>query len=338
VITKFFKSHPAHKRLARLLDVVFLLRPTLFFPVWVMLTVGMAAARMDVSGYTFGILSYDWITLALYAGMTLISGSTFIINQIKDKDGDALNDKLFLVGNHISITQAKWIMYVSLIVGLGLTYLAGVTCIILGIVLFLVWGILYNVEPFHYKKTPVLGMVTNSLAGLVIYMTGAMFVYGSSGLGPSEILKGKMLLVAIPYILCYTATSLLTTIPDMEGDRETGALTFPLQFGKHTTILIGTIMVVLALVIGAYYRDPVSSLAALVSLPLYIIALRMEGVPEVLRAIRYSILFLALLVMSVYPLLFPGVLVVFYLSKYYYWHRFDLNYPTFEAKQTATES
>lgn len=325
-----------HKRMAPWLDYLFLLRPTLFFPVWVMLAVGMAAARMDISGYTLGILQFQWTTVALFAGMTLISGATFIINQIKDKDGDALNDKLFLVGNYIPVDRARLVMYGTLIVGLLLTLIAGVVSMILGALLYLVWGILYNIEPFHYKKTPVLGMITNSLAGLVIYTAGAMHIYGSTGLTPMESLTGKLLLVAIPYMLCYTATSLLTTIPDMDGDKQTGALTFPIQFGLHTTILIGTIMVVLALTLGLYFKDPVSSLAALVSLPLYIVALRKNGTPEVLRAIRYSVFFLAFFVMLIYPLLFPAVLFVFYLSKYYYWHRFHLKYPTFDVSNDST--
>jgi hypothetical protein len=33
--------------------------------------------------------------------------------------------------------------------------------------------------------------------------------------------------------------------------------------------------------------------------------------------------------LSIYPWLFVPLLVTFYLSKYYYWHRFDLHYPTF---------
>lgn len=336
MIVNFFRSHPIHKRITPRLDHVFLLRPTLFFPVWVMASVGMAAARLDVFGYSFWTTHFDWTTVAFFLGITLISGATFIINQIKDKDGDELNDKLFLVGKYISIPNAQQVMYGSLILGLLLTLFVGKSAFILGVLLFGTWGILYNVEPFHFKKRPIMGMVTNTLAGLIIYTAAAMHVYESAGLSIEAILTGKMLLVAIPYMLCYTATSLLTTIPDILGDRETGAQTFPIIYGVKNTILIGTIMVIIALVMAVWFKDPVCSLASLLSLPFYIVAMVKQSVAEVLRAIRYSVLFLALFVMLIYPLLFPAVLIVFYLSKYYYWHRFNLVYPTFDVSDQSS--
>ncbi|NOZ08440.1 MAG: UbiA family prenyltransferase [FCB group bacterium] len=329
MIKKFFRDHPVHKKIVPIFDRLFLLRPTLFFPVWVMLTVGMAAARMNIDRYQIWIVSFDFKTIFLFIGMTLISGSTFILNQIKDVKSDSLNKKLFLVGDIISADQARKLMIWFGAAGLIALILSGWTALIFGLLLYLFWGILYNQEPFHFKKKPILGMLTNTLAGLIIYASGWMQVYLSTDAGLTEAFSLKMLLVAIPYLLCYTATSLLTTIPDLKGDEETGAKTFPVQFGPWTTILIGTFFVLAAFFLGYKLSDPVSSTAALVSLPFYAVALIRNQTKDVLRAIRYSILILAVFVMSIYPLLFPAVFIVFYLSKYYYWHRFDLHYPTF---------
>jgi len=139
----------------------------------------------------------------------------------------------------------------------------------------------------------------------------------------------NMILISIPYLLCYTAVSLLTTIPDVKGDEPTGAITFPLKFGIRITIALSAIMVLIAFRLGWIHDDPVSTTAAMISLPFYIVALLRNKVKDVLRAIRYSIFILAFLLFTVYPLLLPAVLVVFYISKYYYWHRFNLHYPTF---------
>ena len=50
---------------------------------------------------------------------------------------------------------------------------------------------------------------------------------------------------------------------------------------------------------------------------------------DVLRAIRYPIFILNFFAFTIYPLLFVPLMITYCLSKYYYWHRFELHYPTF---------
>jgi hypothetical protein len=50
---------------------------------------------------------------------------------------------------------------------------------------------------------------------------------------------------------------------------------------------------------------------------------------DILRAIRYPIFILNFFALSVYPWLFVPLVLTYYVSKYYYWHRFNLHYPTF---------
>ncbi len=329
MIKKFFRDHPVHKKVASRFDTLFLLRPTLFFPVWLMLTVGMTAARMNISRYQVWIHDVDYITLALFIGITLISGATFIINQIMDRDSDELNKKLFIVGNSISVEKASKIQKLALALGIVLMIATGLWNFILGLLLYLFWGYLYNKEPFHFKLKPVLGMITNSIAGFILYASGWVYIYHRGGFSFSQFEWMDMVVISIPYLLCYTAVSLLTTIPDMKGDEPSGAITFPIKFGMTTTILLAFLMVFLAFWLGWKLDDPVSTTAAFISLPFYIVAGIRRLEKDVLRAIRYSLLILAFLLFTVYPLLFPAVVVVFYLSKYYYWHRFNLHYPTF---------
>ncbi|MBC8479173.1 MAG: UbiA family prenyltransferase, partial [FCB group bacterium] len=228
-----------------------------------------------------------------------------------------------------TVEKAKLIQYVSLGLGVVSLLAAGISSFILGALLYLFWGILYNLQPFHFKKKPVLGMLTNSLAGLILYFAGWLHVFLGESASFSDALSSRFILIAIPYLLCYTAVSLLTTIPDIKGDRETGANTFPIQFGRLTTIILATLFVLGALALGLKLGDPISSTAAIVSLPFYLVACFRQDSDDILRSIRYSLLILAVFVMTIYPLLFPAVFIVFYLSKYYYWHRFDLHYPTF---------
>ncbi|MFQ6609539.1 MAG: UbiA family prenyltransferase, partial [Fidelibacterota bacterium] len=176
MIKKFIKQHPVHRKIVPIFDNLFLLRPTLFFPVWVMVTAGMTASIMNISRYQVWLHEIDIYTLALFIGITMTSGSTFIINQIMDVDGDALNNKLFLVGQFISVEKAKKIMYFTLIGGGILLIISGINNFIIGALVFLFWGYLYNIEPFHWKQKPILGMITNTIAGFLLYASGWVHV------------------------------------------------------------------------------------------------------------------------------------------------------------------
>ena len=95
MIKRFLKYHPVHKKLVPKLDIVFLLRPTLFFSVWVMVVIGMASAQMHLVGHPLWITELSWKTFLVFMGLTLVSSSAFILNQISDEESDAVNKKLF---------------------------------------------------------------------------------------------------------------------------------------------------------------------------------------------------------------------------------------------------
>jgi len=49
---------------------------------------------------------------------------------------------------------------------------------------------------------------------------------------------------------------------------------------------------------------------------------------DIIRSIRYSILIFNIFALSYYPWLFIPLIITYYVGKYYYWHRFDLHFPT----------
>ena len=325
MIKEFFKSHPIHKQIVIKFDTLFLLRPTLFFPVWIMLCAGMAVGTMTVDRYLIWRTDLDYKVFFVFLGITLISGAAFIINQIYDREGDQINRKLFLIGDHISPEIAEF--RYKLIAGVGFFFLlmAGLKPLIYGVALFVFWGIFYNFKPFQFKQKAVLGMLINTIAGLTIFLTGWCIVDSDNFAFSRFIFFVKY---SFPYLLCFTAVSLLTTLPDMKGDRKTGSKTFPIKFGRLPTMILATLCVILASYLGYVWDDPVTSTAGLVSTPFFIWMLMRRKPIDVLRTIRFSILNLALFLMIVYPYLFVASFINFYLSKYYYWHRFNLHYPT----------
>jgi hypothetical protein len=95
------------------------------------------------------------------------------------------------------------------------------------------------------------------------------------------------------------------------------------------TLLLSLIFFCAAFVFALYHGDPLASTAACVSIPFFVFTVMRRFEKDVLRAIRYPIFILNFFTLSIYPWLFVPLLITFYLSKYYYWHRFDLHYPTF---------
>ncbi len=326
MIKDFFKTHPIHKRISKKFDYLFLLRPTLFFPVWIMLAAGMAVGSLHQDNFLVWQTNIHISVIALFIGMTLLSGATFIINQIIDKEGDKINKKLFLVAEHCSPKKVE--NYYKMIGVIGIIFLLfiNINILICGVILFLSWGIIYNLKPFQWKRKPVLGMLINTFAGLILFISGWSIINTEKTLTDGLY---ACLISSTPYLLCFTSVSLLTTLPDINGDKKTGNETFPIKFGKIITMFIGTLCVIIASYIGYFLNDPISSTSSLVSLPFFIWMLGRRKSVDIIRTIRFSIFNLAFFLMVIYPYLFFASLITFYLSKYYYWHRFNLHYPTF---------
>jgi len=323
MVKRFLRDNPIHKKIAPKLDHLFLLRPTLFFAVWVMVVIGMSSAQLNLIYNPLWITSINIQSSLMFLGITLICGSTFIINQIADEKSDQINDKLFLVGRKISVENAEKLYKQLAVLGLLLMLLGDWKTVPLGLIIFFLWGIVYNNSPYKWKHHPVMGILTNMIVGILLFIIGWIHVIGES-------LKFVGMSIAmVPYILSFTAVSLMTNIPDLLGDREVNANTFAVQFGRRTTSLVSTAMVFGAFFVANELHDPIASTATIVSMPFFLFALLRNLDKDILRAIRYPIFLLNFFVMTIYPWLFPAVFLIYYISKYYYWHRFDLHYPTF---------
>ena len=324
MIKSFFRDNKIHKSIVPYFDYIFLLRPTLYFAIWVMVVLGMATAKMTIISYPLWINKLDYSTFFIFFGITLISSSTFIINQIKDKVSDTENNKLFLIDDYIKKESAQTINHIIAIIGILILLLTNIYLAPFGIIIYLLWGIIYNNPPFEWKKRPFLGLLTNASAGIVLFLLGWFHIKGFNDFDIIE-----LLILMIPYILCFTSVSLMANIPDLKGDSYEKMETFPVKFGSLATSILSLFFVILAFLISYNNSDPIGSTASLCSIPFFIFATFRNLEKDILRSIRYPIFLLNFFASVVYPwLLFLGI-IIYYFSKYYYWHRFDLHYPTF---------
>ncbi len=302
------------------LDYLFVLRPTLFFAVWTVFLCGVRAG-----GHWGAPLDFadPWRFWALAGAASLIMGSVFVVNQLKDIATDLANDKLYLIAtNQVPVEHAKIEAFLLLAGGLGCGLFAGPEGVIVAALLFGLGGVAYSYEPFLWKNRPFLGMLVNGGGAVLIFLLGWM------ARGKLELLAVRY---AVPYALAVTGVYLLTTIPDEPGDRVSGKVTFVIRFGVQATTRWAALAVFGAFLGGVLNRDPVIAVPALGSLPLFLLAAGQNRTDAILRAIKYGLLLQALVVCLFFPI-YLGVLVfVFVASKAYYRRRFGLNYPSFEA-------
>jgi 4-hydroxybenzoate polyprenyltransferase len=305
------------KKPIALFDYVFLLRPTLFYPVWTFFLAGLW------NGSRTSPRPPSWTcVLACLAALTALLGGIYIFNQIADRRTDKANGKLFLLANGIVSMRAA-ALEASLLAAAGTAGAAFLNArlALLFLTIFLVTGVAYNIPPFSWKNRPLAGLFTNMLGGVLIYAAGWL-VAGGRGVFPAE---------SAAYAFAVAAAYLCTTLPDMKGDRKTGKITFPIRYGIRPALLWSLGFEASSIVFSLAFRNWMLFIPALLALPFFIRAGRHLSLPDADRATKLSISALALSVCTAYPLYLIPVLGVFFLSKWYYRKRFGFNYPSLKS-------
>ena len=327
MIKNFLKNHKIHTKIVPFFDLFFLFRPIGFFVVWVMLCIGMYLASFFPSSFfrenELFITNINFQTVLLFLGMSLLSSAICIINQIADKKSDGINKKLFLLNSKFSIEFAAKTKNILLVISFFIFLFLNWTILFVAFLIFIFSGYLYNQKPYELKKKPFLGLLCNIILGFLLSYVG--FIH----LVPFNFdFSLKFATLLLPYLISFSAVCILSDIPDIKGDKEDGRNSFVVYFGRKRTIILSTFLVFLSLILAILLEDPLSSTSIIVSFPFFLYALIRGLHKDVIRAIRYPIAILNLFSMVIYPYLFLGILFIFYFSKYYYWHRFNLHYPT----------
>ncbi len=294
----------------KILDYFFLLRPTLFFPLWTALLAG----RFNSPGYT----PVGWVTL--FFGMIL--GVSYALNQIADIEGDRSNKKLFLMAdNYISVKSAVIYAVTLAIAGLAGFFLLGLIYGIAGIVFLFVTGYVYNFRPFRWKDHPYLGPLVTVFAGAMAFIFGGL---------PE--LTGLIWKSALPYMAAFGAVALLTTVPDISGDAEAGKKTFAVVFGGAKAALAAAALCALAALTAHYSADPLIFWPALLSTPVFIYTAVKPVNKNIVLSIKFSIFSLSLAVGLAFPWYLILMVGYYSFARAYYKSRFKIEYPSFKLE------
>lgn len=319
----------------QLFDTLFLMRPPLFFLVWTTVLAGVSAASAAIEPELYWVRDFSWWAVILFTGASLLVGAAIIRYQVQNQMADEENGKIPFF-KAVGITSEKSDILIRICSGAGLILIllssifgrlegsgwAGKLGVFWGLLVFFFWGILYSDPKFHWWAKPVLGLATHFLAGFFLFMLGWSHASGDLGLGAAR---------SLPYALLILAVAMLTTITDLPGDRKMGKTTFAVRFGVRATAGWSTLFVAVSVTMGYLLGDSIISTASIVSLPFFLAALVFTRMDYVQRAVKYPIFILAMFICVRYPWFFVALFITFYFSKYYYYFRFNVDYPTFHV-------
>jgi geranylgeranylglycerol-phosphate geranylgeranyltransferase len=174
-------------------------------------------------------------------------GGSFILNQIKDIDSDKINKKLFLLGeNCVPLKHAVIESAVLLLFSTILAYFINISAFLFIMLFTLFTGYLYNYQPFVFKNKPISGFLVNILMGWIAFTLGWII---------SRKIDFNFFLLSLPYLFLNTGLYLLTTIPDISGDRKVSKTTFAVKYGHKTAIRISILCYVLSAISSYFVGD-----------------------------------------------------------------------------------
>ena len=308
-------------RILTLLDYLFVLRPTLFFPIWTIALVGAyAAKRYSESWEPLGFW-YGFIVFTLY---TLTIGAVYLINNIIDRRNDAANNKVFLIADEF-IPPHRALVYLSLllIVITALSIMVSIKLFWWFAAMFLILGVAYSVPPFSLKDRPVGGLLTNVVSGFGLFGFGWYLYAPIDGI--------SVWWHSLPYVIAWVSISMLTTIPDSYGDALDQKETVAVAIGHSKTQDYAFLLLGAALLFSFLTWDWVIGVTGLMALPFYTNMWRKRSVQSTLMAIRWGISFLSFSMFFAFPPYFIACFILFFLARWYYRGRFNIDYPTWKT-------
>ena len=325
MIKEFLKSNPIHKKIVPSLDMIMIARLSYFFGVWAMVCIGMYIGDLINNSVDINSITMSFSTSMLFLGISFICAAIFVNNQIHDLETDKNNNKKIIIDNYITIDFSKKVALFFIVCGLLLIIFIDYLVVFPMALLYLICGVLFTNKNLKFKQNIFLNFLFYMILALFLILSG--ITYSRSGMSIINLFAISIKYLT-PFLLLCGAVVLAVNILDQEGDRLSNRCTIPQNIGVRFTSIIAFLMCFLSFLIGLYIEEPLSVVCSISSVPFFLFLIFRGKEKDIVRAVRYPILLVNFYIFMIFPLLFYPIVITFYLSKYYYWHRFSLHYPT----------
>ena len=325
MIKEFLKTNPIHKKIVPLLDVIMITRLSYFFGVWAMVCIGMYIGDLINNSIDINSTTLSIPTSILFLGISFICASIFIVNQIYDLEVDKINNKAKIIDNFISIDFSKKILFFLLPTGFLLIIFIDILVVLPMVLLYLICGMLFTNQNFNFKQNMFMNFLFYIILAFLLILSG--LIYSRSDMTIISLFSLSLKFIFL-FLLIYGAVVLAINILDQEGDQKSNRITIPQNIGIRFTSIIAFLMCLFSFFIGLYLEEPLSVVSSISSIPFFLYLIFRGKDKDVIRSIRYPILLINFYLFMIFPLLFYPIVITYYISKYYYWHRFSMHYPT----------
>jgi 4-hydroxybenzoate polyprenyltransferase len=306
----------------RCADAVFLSRPLLWIPVWGFFGFGYFSGMVSMHGFS---LTAAWGSSAAVAAWMLVFscsvGAVYVVNQIADKEVDALNAgfPLLAIGKipaEIAWGSATVLAVVSVAVPLSrepvISFFSGMSLAV---------GLLYCAKPFYFSRRAVLDFLSNA--------TGYAFIAFGAGWHLSGAVFGvHFFIAALPYFFLMCGGSISSTIPDVEGDKKCGKRTTAVITSIKTAHWIATFFIIAGLVAAWVLRDWIAVVCAGLALPLYCAYMVRPNAGTMESTYKIGGMVMMLEAAVLFPWMFPASLVSLAATIAYFRLRYHVWYPS----------
>ena len=309
---KFFKDSPNNSKIVKQIDFLFIFRPVAFIVVWLLICIGMYIPHYSNETISLLITNFSLNTFLFFLSLTLLSSIFIINNQIRKTDKNYILNKKF---DLVYLIKLKKILFVF-------SFL---------IVLYVCWPLSFFFIVCYFVSTKIEPKINSSNIKFLIYQLGMLSILLFSGVYYQLFyydipFNFKIIVISATYFLIFSGVYLIN---ESYGSSNNHLITVVSYFSKRTIAFITFLINLLSFVLLLLFNDPLGSTVLSVILFFNLYGLFRGSKKDFMRIVRYSIGIFIFFTLSIYPLLFIPTVIVFYISKYYYWHRFDVHYPTF---------
>ena len=335
-IPKFLKKHKMHRPIAKYFDFLFISNLPLFFILLAIFCWGMYLAHIDNQYDSYFILSFNYKDVLFFVGFTLfifgINIKTRLDNliildgwNVEEAHYKTNLNHLYTSPNFVSCSSAMFFSRIYSLIGSVLILILEPLCFLLLIIYYLL--------NFYLNKKII---QTESFRIFLIrcfFNFFILFVLFSAGwlyYGGHNILKlfnySFMFFTAVfPIILIYEILSFQNLSSEEYSNRK-----FIIN-NKKVISFTALIMLVISFILSFFiFDDPLISHFSIITIPFILYAFLRSQKKDFIRSFTYPVMIINILLSwTFFPLLFIAQLIIYYLSKYYFWHRFDAHFPTF---------
>jgi len=304
MLKKFVRDNKIHKKITSFVffDYMFIYRPIYLLGPISMVLVGMYLENFIHQPLVLG-LSIDMYTGLFVFGVSLLISCIFIKNEIISiQEGSNcrfhFSDKN-IIGDRIQVDVAQLIHNCSLALSCLLILISSWMSIFLAGCIYFLWTSSFT------QLNGYLNLCFNAVIAFLLMSLGNMYINAYSFTSYAQ-----FLLLSIPYILLFLSMIILIEFPR-----------------NKMNSIIATTFILLGFFISYYNSDPLGCALLSVSFPFYVFCSLRGMERDLIRAIRYPIFLLIFFMFTIYPLLTIPMTIIYYLSKYYYWHQFDMHFP-----------